>query len=172
MSTSTHAIEQSWNIVKLQLMSQKNCYQRMLLSSLQYLFIQIDKEQFQKILELIESGKKEGAKLECGGGPWGDKGYFIQPTVFSNVTDDMRIAKEEVKKFLAFYTFTGDCLFKFLYKISIQKVKWLHKNVPSKSVVPAWCCLKSFSWFLMPFHQLSGGEREECEAGLPTKAPA
>ncbi|XP_074787757.1 aldehyde dehydrogenase 1A1 isoform X2 [Athene noctua] len=57
---------------------------------------QIDKEQFQKILELIESGKKEGAKLECGGGPWGDKGYFIQPTVFSNVTDDMRIAKEEI----------------------------------------------------------------------------
>ncbi|XP_010009261.1 PREDICTED: retinal dehydrogenase 1 isoform X2 [Nestor notabilis] len=57
---------------------------------------QIDKEQFQKVLELIESGKKEGAKLECGGGPWGDKGYFIQPTVFSNVTDDMRIAKEEI----------------------------------------------------------------------------
>ncbi|XP_040395943.1 retinal dehydrogenase 1 [Cygnus olor] len=57
---------------------------------------QIDKEQFQKILELIESGKKDGAKLECGGGPWGDKGYFIQPTVFSNVTDDMRIAKEEI----------------------------------------------------------------------------
>ncbi|XP_010137188.1 PREDICTED: retinal dehydrogenase 1 isoform X2 [Buceros rhinoceros silvestris] len=57
---------------------------------------QIDKEQFKKILDLIESGKKEGAKLECGGGPWGDKGYFIQPTVFSNVTDDMRIAKEEI----------------------------------------------------------------------------
>ncbi|NXE40598.1 AL1A1 dehydrogenase, partial [Ptilorrhoa leucosticta] len=57
---------------------------------------QIDKEQFNKILDLIESGKKEGAKLECGGGPWGDKGYFIQPTVFSNVTDDMRIAKEEI----------------------------------------------------------------------------
>ncbi|XP_012499869.1 PREDICTED: aldehyde dehydrogenase, cytosolic 2-like [Propithecus coquereli] len=57
---------------------------------------QIDKEQYDKILDLIESGKKEGAKLECGGGPWGNKGYFIQPTVFSNVTDDMRIAKEEI----------------------------------------------------------------------------
>lgn len=57
---------------------------------------QIDKEQYTKILDLIESGKKEGAKLECGGGPWGKKGYFVQPTVFSNVTDDMRIAKEEV----------------------------------------------------------------------------
>ena len=49
-----------------------------------------------KILEMIESGKKEGAKLECGGARHGDKGYFVQSTVFSNVTDDMRIAKEEV----------------------------------------------------------------------------
>ncbi|XP_044515465.1 aldehyde dehydrogenase, cytosolic 2 isoform X5 [Gracilinanus agilis] len=57
---------------------------------------QIDKEQYTKILDLIESGKKEGAKLECGGGPFGNKGYFIQPTVFSNVTDEMRIAKEEI----------------------------------------------------------------------------
>ncbi|KAK6494318.1 retinal dehydrogenase 1-like [Huso huso] len=46
---------------------------------------QIDKKQFDKILELIESGRKEGAKLECGGSPWGDKGLFIQPTVFSDI---------------------------------------------------------------------------------------
>ncbi|XP_051854379.1 aldehyde dehydrogenase 1A1 [Antechinus flavipes] len=57
---------------------------------------QIDKEQYTKILDLIESGKKEGAKLECGGGPWGERGFFIEPTVFSNVTDGMRIAKEEI----------------------------------------------------------------------------
>uniref|UniRef100_A0A2K5EFG7 aldehyde dehydrogenase (NAD(+)) n=1 Tax=Aotus nancymaae TaxID=37293 RepID=A0A2K5EFG7_AOTNA len=57
---------------------------------------QIDKEQYDKIIDLIESGKKEGAKLECGGGQWGNKGYFVQPTVFSSVTDEMRIAKEEI----------------------------------------------------------------------------
>jgi len=57
---------------------------------------QIDQEQFDKILDLIESGKKEGAKLECGGQRHGDKGLFITPTVFSDVKDDMRIAKEEV----------------------------------------------------------------------------
>ena len=45
---------------------------------------------------MIESGKKEGAKLECGGYRHGNKGFFIQPTVFSDVKDDMRIAKEEV----------------------------------------------------------------------------
>uniref|UniRef100_A0A3B4XQU4 aldehyde dehydrogenase (NAD(+)) n=1 Tax=Seriola lalandi dorsalis TaxID=1841481 RepID=A0A3B4XQU4_SERLL len=57
---------------------------------------QIDHKQFDKIMELIESGKREGATLECGGSPWGQQGLFIQPTVFSNVTDDMRIAKEEI----------------------------------------------------------------------------
>ena len=69
------------------------------------IFLQIDDEQFNKILDLIESGKKEGAKLECGGGRHGDKGYFIQPTVFSDVKDDMRIAKEEV-----FVLFSGSNL--------------------------------------------------------------
>uniref|UniRef100_A0A8C0H5T9 Aldehyde dehydrogenase 1 family member A3 n=1 Tax=Chelonoidis abingdonii TaxID=106734 RepID=A0A8C0H5T9_CHEAB len=57
---------------------------------------QIDQKQFDKILELIESGKKEGAKLECGGLAIGDRGLFIKPTVFSEVTDNMRIAKEEI----------------------------------------------------------------------------
>ncbi|XP_067084258.1 aldehyde dehydrogenase 1A1-like isoform X1 [Osmerus mordax] len=57
---------------------------------------QIDQQQFDKILELIESGRKEGATLECGGAPWGQRGLFIQPTVFSDVTDGMRIAQEEI----------------------------------------------------------------------------
>ncbi|XP_030786265.1 retinal dehydrogenase 2 isoform X3 [Rhinopithecus roxellana] len=57
---------------------------------------EIDKKQYNKILELIQSGVAEGAKLECGGKGLGRKGFFIEPTVFSNVTDDMRIAKEEI----------------------------------------------------------------------------
>jgi len=57
---------------------------------------QVDDDQFKKILELIESGKKEGAKLLCGGTRSGDKGYFIKPTVFADVSDNMRIAKEEI----------------------------------------------------------------------------
>ena len=58
--------------------------------------IQIDDIQMNKILELIKSGKKEGAKLLCGGDRIGDKGYFIRPTVFADVTNQMRIAREEV----------------------------------------------------------------------------
>ena len=46
---------------------------------------------------MIDSGNKEGANLQYGGVQVGDKGYFIQPTVFSDVQDDMRIAKEEVR---------------------------------------------------------------------------
>jgi len=55
--------------------------------------------QFNKITGLIEKGIQEGAELIAGGPgrPEGiDKGYFIQPTVFANVTNDMTIAREEV----------------------------------------------------------------------------
>ncbi|XP_072938317.1 aldehyde dehydrogenase, mitochondrial [Epargyreus clarus] len=57
---------------------------------------QVDREQHTKILSLIESGKKQGAKLVAGGGRHGDVGYFVQPTVFSDVKDDMDIAKIEI----------------------------------------------------------------------------
>lgn len=57
---------------------------------------QIDKEQQQKILSLIETGKKQGAKLIAGGSQPQGKGYFVEPTVFADVKDDMTIAKEEI----------------------------------------------------------------------------
>merc|ERR1719499_1878207 len=57
---------------------------------------QVDQTQFDKILDLIESGKKEGAKLETGGKRHGDVGYYIEPTVFSDVKDEMKIAREEI----------------------------------------------------------------------------
>ncbi|XP_075979436.1 aldehyde dehydrogenase [Anticarsia gemmatalis] len=57
---------------------------------------QIDAEQHSKILGLIESGKKQGARLVTGGGKASDVGYFVEPTVFSNVQDDMDIAKTEI----------------------------------------------------------------------------
>uniref|UniRef100_A0A3Q3X401 aldehyde dehydrogenase (NAD(+)) n=1 Tax=Mola mola TaxID=94237 RepID=A0A3Q3X401_MOLML len=57
---------------------------------------QIDQKQFDKIMDLIESEKNKRATLECEGSACGQQGLFIQPTVFSNVTDSMRIAKEEI----------------------------------------------------------------------------
>ena len=59
----------------------------------------ISKIQYDKIINLIESGISEGATLAAGGPdrPNGlNKGYFIKPTIFTNVSNDMRIAKEEI----------------------------------------------------------------------------
>lgn len=58
---------------------------------------QIDEEMMTKVLGYIESGKHQGAKLQAGGKRIGNVGYFIEPTVFSDVKDDMRIAQEEVE---------------------------------------------------------------------------
>jgi aldehyde dehydrogenase (NAD+) len=57
---------------------------------------QIDEDQFDKIMGYIDVGKKEGATLLQGGKRVGSKGYFIEPTVFADVKDDMTIAKEEI----------------------------------------------------------------------------
>ncbi|KAL6187084.1 hypothetical protein ACLB2K_043199 [Fragaria x ananassa] len=57
---------------------------------------QIDSDQFEKILKYIDYGIKGGATLETGGERFGSKGYYIKPTVFSNVKDDMQIAKDEI----------------------------------------------------------------------------
>jgi aldehyde dehydrogenase (NAD+) len=58
-----------------------------------------NKTQYEKVQELIESGINEGAELACGGPgrPDGlDKGFFVKPTVFGNVKNNMRIAQEEI----------------------------------------------------------------------------
>merc|ERR1712062_13914 len=57
---------------------------------------QVDKIQFDKVLGYIESGKKEGAKVLLGGDRQEGKGYYVQPTIFGDVKDDMKIAKEEI----------------------------------------------------------------------------
>ncbi|KAF4470260.1 aldehyde dehydrogenase (NAD+) [Fusarium albosuccineum] len=59
---------------------------------------QVSKQQYDRILEYIEIGKSEGAKLLAGGKPVdaSKKGFFIQPTVFGEVKDNMRIFREEI----------------------------------------------------------------------------
>jgi len=59
----------------------------------------VSKTQFDKIQDLIQSGIEEGATLVSGGPhrPDGfDKGYFVRPTIFTDVSNNMRIAKEEI----------------------------------------------------------------------------
>lgn len=57
---------------------------------------QVSQLQFERIMDYIKSGKQEGATVAQGGERHGDKGYFIQPTLFTDVTGDMKIAKEEI----------------------------------------------------------------------------
>ena len=57
---------------------------------------QVDKAQFDKIMHYVDLGKKEGAKCVTGGSRVGNKGYFIEPTLFDDVQDDMAIAKDEI----------------------------------------------------------------------------
>ncbi|SES74058.1 betaine-aldehyde dehydrogenase [Oceanicella actignis] len=52
--------------------------------------------QHAKVLSYIELGKREGARLVCGGQALPGPGWWVQPTVFADVTDDMRIAREEI----------------------------------------------------------------------------
>jgi len=57
---------------------------------------QVSREQQERILRYIAVGQKEGANMLVGGkAPTGD-GYFVEPTVFDNVTDTMTIAREEI----------------------------------------------------------------------------
>lgn len=57
---------------------------------------QVDNDQFNKVMSYIDSGRREGAKLMCGGERVGDRGYFVAPTVFADVQDNMKIAEEEI----------------------------------------------------------------------------
>ncbi|TWT79118.1 Aldehyde dehydrogenase PuuC [Planctomycetes bacterium CA13] len=57
---------------------------------------QVDKAQFDKIMSYVEKGQNEGANCVFGGNRVGDKGFFIEPTVFDNVKDDMSIATDEI----------------------------------------------------------------------------
>jgi aldehyde dehydrogenase (NAD+) len=57
---------------------------------------QVSDEQFEKVMSYIDSGRRDGARLLCGGGRVGSHGFFIEPTIFDGVEDGMRIAQEEI----------------------------------------------------------------------------
>jgi len=57
---------------------------------------QVDQAQFDKVMGYIGAGKDDGARLVCGGNRVGDRGYFVEPTVFADVKDNMKIAQDEI----------------------------------------------------------------------------
>jgi aldehyde dehydrogenase (NAD+) len=57
---------------------------------------QVDQAQFDKIMHYIELGRKEGATCLTGGQRYGTRGYYIEPTLFVDVRDEMAIARDEI----------------------------------------------------------------------------
>lgn len=57
---------------------------------------QVDRAQFDKVLHYIDLGRKAGAQMLTGGSRWGERGYYIQRTLFGEVTDEMPIARDEI----------------------------------------------------------------------------
>jgi aldehyde dehydrogenase (NAD+) len=56
----------------------------------------VSQVQLDKVMHYIESGMREGARLLYGGNRVGDRGFFVEPTVFAEVRDAMKIAREEI----------------------------------------------------------------------------
>jgi phenylacetaldehyde dehydrogenase len=56
----------------------------------------VSDEQFQRVTGYLESGRADGATALTGGGRFGDEGYFVEPTVLTNVTRDMKVVREEI----------------------------------------------------------------------------
>jgi phenylacetaldehyde dehydrogenase len=56
----------------------------------------VSDEQFRRVTGFLESGKSDGATALAGGGRFGDKGYFVEPTVLTNTRPDMKVVREEI----------------------------------------------------------------------------
>ena len=56
----------------------------------------VSEEQFEKVTGYIDSGVQEGARVAAGGKRYGDRGYFVQPTVLTNTKPDMKVVREEI----------------------------------------------------------------------------
>ncbi len=56
----------------------------------------VSDEQLRRVTDYLESGKNDGATATSGGGRWGDRGYFVEPTVLTNTSPDMSVVREEI----------------------------------------------------------------------------
>src|SRR5450432_2070536 len=56
----------------------------------------VSEEQMNRVCGYLDSGKKEGAKAVAGGQRYGDKGYFVKPTVLVDTTENMKVVQEEI----------------------------------------------------------------------------
>ncbi|KAK2738438.1 mitochondrial aldehyde dehydrogenase [Myotisia sp. PD_48] len=143
---------------------------------------QITKTQYDRVLSYIESGKAEGATLTAGGVPHknvGDgKGFFIEPTIFTNVKDDMTIYREEVfGPFAVIVSFkteeealtkANDTTYGLGAAVFTQNIERAHRVASEIEAGMVWINSSNDSDFRVPFGGVkqSGIGRELGEAGL------
>jgi aldehyde dehydrogenase (NAD+) len=122
---------------------------------------QIDKTQFDKVMRYIELGVREGAKLLCGGNRVGDRGYFIEPTVFADVQNHMEIAQEEI----------------FGPVMSIIKFQDIDEAIEQANTTPYGLAAAVWTKDLTKMHAIANGVRAgtvwvNCYGVLDAAAPA
>jgi len=139
---------------------------------------QVDKEQYDKILWYIKNGQEQGAKLLTGGGGSKGKGFFVEPTLFGDVKDDMKICQEEIfgpvmaiQKFTSLQDVAEQVnksnygLAAGIYTTNLDKANYLSQALRAGTV---WInCYNSFD-AAQPFggYKESGSGRELGEYGL------
>lgn len=142
---------------------------------------QITKAQYDRVLSYIEAGKSEGATLISGGEPHkdvGGKGYFIAPTIFTDVKDNMRIYREEVfGPFVAISSFkteeeaidrANDTTYGLGAALFTQNITKAHRVARRIEAGMVWINSSNDSDIRIPFGGVkqSGIGRELGEAGL------
>ncbi|KAJ9503720.1 mitochondrial aldehyde dehydrogenase [Exophiala xenobiotica] len=143
---------------------------------------QVTKAQYERVLGYIEAGKSEGATLASGGVPHknvgGGKGFFIEPTVFTNVKDDMKIYREEVfGPFVVIASFkteeealhmANDTTYGLGSAVFTKDIERAHRVAARIEAGMVWINSSNDSDFRVPFGGVkqSGIGRELGEAGL------
>lgn len=139
---------------------------------------QVDDNQLKTILGYIKSGKQEGAKLLLGGEQHGSEGYFVEPTIFGDVKDNMKICQEEifgpVMQILKFKTIdevvdrANDNIYGLAASVFTKNIDHANKVSNNLRAGTVWVnCYDNFD-VALPFggYKQSGYGREKGEYGL------
>lgn len=142
---------------------------------------QVTKAQYDKILSYVDSGSKEGARLVMGGSPHknlGGKGFFIEPTVFADVKENMTIFQEEVfGPFVSISSFSSEeeavklanaTSFGLGAALFSRDIELCHRVAVGLEAGMVWINSSNDSDYRVPFGGVkhSGVGRELGEAGL------
>ncbi|SEA91399.1 aldehyde dehydrogenase (NAD+) [Thalassobacillus cyri] len=132
----------------------------------------VSAKQKQTVLEYIEKGKNEGARLVAGGEKAFDKGYFVKPTIFADVEDNMIIAREEIfGPVMSVFVFdsveevikrANDSIYGLAASVWTENIKTGHYIARKLQAGTVWINDVGLEWETMPFggYKQSGIGRE------------